>query len=341
MPERQTSRKKHFMPLTRRWVSKRAGIALALLLTLSGTGCGKSASDPAVVRVGKLDIDRATVAHWERAIKLGAVAPPPFSQPRQSAREQALNFLISAYWLTGEAAQEHITISSESVKQLAKSSSASLLRTRRKSHDATGSANPDTEFIARAILAGRKIREAIINRVPAPTEAEIVDYYKRHHQTLVREETRNTDLIEQLKSRPAALALAKQLGMGQPFASRAIHEKVISQTPGEEERNFDGGLVHAIFAAPLHKLGGPVRYAGNWVIFIVRSVDYGSYVLPADATTVGERLQEARRQDTLRAFRAKYAHEWKARTICHTAYIVSRCSESSETPSGSNSLLGI
>ncbi|HEX4435323.1 MAG TPA: peptidylprolyl isomerase [Solirubrobacteraceae bacterium] len=306
----------------------RTTTALALLLMVCSAGCGKSTSGSAVVRIGDVSIDRTTVAHWEEAIKAGAIATIDSHSSRQSTREQALELLISAHWLTGEAAREGVTISRDAVRKLANEPLTALAKA--TGQRAKALASPDTEFLAEAALAARGIRKAVSSRIPAVTEAELTDYYTRHHRVLFREETRTTDLIEQLNNRSSAAALGKRLGIGKQFASRALHETVNQQTPGEEERNFDGELVRAIFAAPLHVVGGPVRYAGHWVIFVVRQANRGPYVLPTDVTAAESALNVAHQQVALKAFSAKYQREWKTRTICSTRFVIANCSESHE-----------
>lgn len=85
------------------------------------------------------------------------------------------------------------------------------------------------------------------------------------------EETRVVDLIEGLASRKSAVALARRLGSGRRFERRAMRETVTRATTEEDKVAFNGHLVHAIFAAPLNKVAGPVSYAGRWVILVVRS----------------------------------------------------------------------
>jgi hypothetical protein len=328
--------------------SKMLGVGVALLLTVSSAGCGKSAPDPAVVRIGDVSISRSTVAHWERAITTGTVATVSSRNPRQSPREQALELLIMANWLSGESAREGLTISSDAVERLAKEPLTALSKTTGKPAS-TGAANPDTELIARATLTEQKLREAAFSRAPATTETELASYYARHHKALLREETRTADLIEQLPSRSSALALAKKLGTGRQFTAKALHETVNRETSGKQERplgggsetvhretpgaqetSFNGGLVAAIFAATPHQLGGPVEYVGHWVIFVVRSVAFGPYAFPADATAIEDMLNKAHQQAALKAFFARYRREWKAKTICRAGFIVAGCSESQQ-----------
>jgi hypothetical protein len=199
-----------------------------------------------------------------------------------------------------------------------------------KALKATGRTISDVEFEARAALSAAKLREAILRQAPVATEAEVADYY-RSHRALFRPERRVVDLIEQLKSRPAAAALGSSLGPGPRFAKRAIHETVVRPTPQEEKRNFNGSLVHAIFAAPLHIVAPPVSYLGLWVVFVVRNSNRVVLRLPEATHTIAERLLTAHQQDALNAFAMKYQREWRARTTCRPGFIVPKCSESARS----------
>ena len=288
---------------------KVAGVGLGLVLMAGTGGCGKNASDAAVVRVGQTSIVATTVRHWERTISLGA-------------RAQALDFLISRNWLIGEAARQGLAIPDSAVRRRMEQRLGALSNTRKvnRALAATGQTISDVAFEARAALAIVQLRKAIFSRIPAPTETEIASYNRLHHRTPFREEVRLVDLIEQLKSRSAAIALANRLGPGQRFAKQAMRETVARPTPQEEEHDLNGHLVHAIFAAPAQKMAGPVSYLGNWVIFVVRHTD-------REPPEVPQGLLRTRQQQALAAFVSRYRRRWRAETVCRAGFIVSRCSE--------------
>jgi hypothetical protein len=311
-------------------IARMVGIGLVLAPTAGTMGCGKSASDPDAVRIGQIRIEPATVRHWERAISLRAAVTSSYGRSRASQRAQALDFLISSHWLIGEAARQGLALPLGAVRRrmeerLSALSHASNIN---RALAATGRTISDVEFEARAALAAVKLRETIFSHVPAATEAEIVRYYQGHRQDLFGQERRVVDLIETPKSRSAAISLASRLNPGQPFAKRAIHETVDRPTLQEEERNLNGHLVRAIFAAPLNRTAGPVSYFGKWVIFVVRGVERTPLGLPEATGSITETLLRIRRQHALKAFANRYRREWRSETICRTGFVVSECSES-------------
>jgi hypothetical protein len=304
-----------------------------LALATSAVGCGESASRPAPVQIGQIRIEPATVKHWERAISLRAVVTHSSARSRDSQRAQAVKFLISGDWLIGEAARQGLALPPGAVRQRMEERLGALSNTSKidMALAATGRTISDVKFEARAALAAVKLREVILSRVPAATEAEIARYYQGHRQDLLGQERRVVDLIETPKSRSAAISLAKRLNPGQPFAKRAIHETVDRPTLQEEERNLNGHLVRAIFAAPLNRTAGPVSYFGKWVIFVVRGVERTPLGLPEATGSIAETLLRIHRQHALEVFAMQYRREWRSKTTCRTGFVVSECSESRET----------
>jgi hypothetical protein len=308
-------------------------VCIAVVLVFAGAtaGCGGSASGPAVVRIGHSRIDADTIRHWEHAIGLGVDVASASKPPRESPHVQAVTFLINGNRVLEEARRKGLTIPSSAVKRSVEQRLDDLSKgDAKKTLASTGRTIADVEFEARTALAASRLRETLFKRVPAPTEAEIASYYRQQHMTLYPEETRSADLIEGAPSRSAAIALAKRLDPGSQFAKLALHETVARASPVQEEQNFNGHLVHAIFTAPLEKIIGPVSYAGKWVIFVVRGVNRGPLGVPAITAEFTERLLSAHRQLALKAFIARYRREWRARTFCGAGYVVPGCSESHE-----------
>jgi hypothetical protein len=103
-------------------------------------------------------------------------------------------------------------------------------------------------------------------------------------------------------------------------------------TRGEEEQNFNGHLVHAIFAAKPDTVAGPVHYVGQWVIFVVRRVLPEPLPLAAVSAKIARRLRAHPPQRALQSFANTYQQEWRSRTHCQTGFVVPECSESPVQP---------
>ena len=268
--------------------------------------------------------------HWERTIRLQTELASGKPDTGYGAHVQALEFLISANWLVAEAAREGLRTSSAALKRQAREQNALLSKTLGKPLAATGRSSTDVEFEARATLAAEQLRDAVSRRVPPVTEADIASDYQKRHRDLFRHETRVVDLIEQIKTRAEAIALAQRLGTGEQFTARALHETVDRPMGKVPAYALDHDLLRAIFDAPIEQVAGPVKYVGRWVILVVRNASQGAYVLPADAERVAARLDKRRRQRAFTAFLSQLQHRWKARTICRIGFVVPMCAESHE-----------
>jgi hypothetical protein len=98
------------------WRSGLSAATLSLCLACL-TACGHGSNDPVIARVAGTPIHEATVAAWARAIEAGSAAGPAWAPPHASARERALDYLISAHWLIGEAAQRGLGVSARAVRR--------------------------------------------------------------------------------------------------------------------------------------------------------------------------------------------------------------------------------
>lgn len=302
------------------------GLLLACLL--NSVGCGSSSSvDPSSahpVVVGNAQISSSTVAHWERAISLGAA-----SVPGDSDRTKAVSYLVSGYWLIEEAAEEHLPAVSDEPMQRVEQHygpdvhSPKTLEQKLAAKDLTTS---DIELEARIARSAAALRKAVVAHVGTASPAEVKRYYERHNKLFFHEQ-RSVDLIEQLHSRTDAELLARKLGVGQGFSKRALRE-VVNEPIRSEIGTFNRELVRAIFAAPVQRLGGPVRYAGKWVIFVVRQVFREPAPLAEVSEEIAERLRGVHQRQALEAFATKYRREWSAKTHCRTGFVAPGCSES-------------
>src|SRR5690242_15615781 len=115
---------------------------MAVLMVLTGlAGCGGSAHDGVIVRVGKGAITEGELSRWIATMAPEHVAPDPpryaaciahqeavspqsvkaelkeeCQRQYQALRQQALDFLISSQWLIGEAASSGQKMSDDEVR---------------------------------------------------------------------------------------------------------------------------------------------------------------------------------------------------------------------------------
>jgi foldase protein PrsA len=308
-----------------------AAVALALSLAGGVTGCGGDSTGLVAVRVGDLQIAKGSIEHWARAIELGGAATSPLTPPRGTARERAVDLLISADWLTGEAKEQGLEVSDDAVERQLQRRFQALPGGRSEFEEEIRSADQttaDVKLEIRAELAAAKLRAMITRKVPSVMRAEIAAYYAGHLVTFRIPDLRYADLIEGIPTRAAAVVLGHRLGPGERFARRALHERVARQTQYEAARRENADLVRTIFAAKPGRVVGPVRFNHRWVLVVVRREVPGRLKLLSEVRgEIAMHLQKSRRSAAALAFAGAYERRWAARTSCRPGFVVRKCSQ--------------
>jgi foldase protein PrsA len=283
-----------------------------------------------IARVAGRPIHEATVVAWARAIEAGSAAGPAWAPPHAGARERALDYLISAHWLIGEAAQRGLRVSARAMKRSISERIEVAPRGREEFQGSAGEQTiPELTLEVQAELAAARLRTMVLSSVAPVTHAEVVAYYKRHRAIFHVRQRRQVDLVEGLPSRSAAIALGRHLGTGARFASRAEHELVQSTAPYEASTpEFNTGLLHAIFAARPGRLSGPVSFNDAWTLLVVRRVEPGEFIpLATIEPWISKRLLDGRRRRALARFAGPYSAKWRSRTSCSVRFVVAKCKQ--------------
>jgi len=281
---------------------------------------------PIAARVGRSTISQAEVNHWTSAIAAGATAANGLGQPGgEPSRQAALEFLISARWLTGEAAVRGMAVSEQAVER--------TLRERiepegedefERSLKRTGRIVADAKLEIEAELGAEAIRRVLARRAARITPQEVRAYYRRNALRLGLPERRVTDALEEIPSRAAAVALLKRVGTGPGFRKLALHEGLKYRLyPEEPEKS---AVLVWVFKARPGDVSGPMKYNKRWALFIVRRIippealPLASVRAKATAGLIEER-QRALTAEYLKTYRGR----WLARTSCSSGYVVQRC----------------
>lgn len=292
--------------------------------------CGGGSRGSVVVRVGDVSIDGSTVNRWAKATAL-SIEGGAFVESNGSPRQHAVQFLIMAHWLIGEARDRGRTISRDTVERRVRERVDAFPNGKpeyERELSAGYQTSEDAELEIEAEVAGRIVRSFRPSNAGRATRSEVIDYYRRHASQFRAPPLRVVDLIEGLPSRGAAILLGKRLGPGERFARRAAHEHVAPETPAEAARWGNGELVHAIYAAPIGKVAGPARYADHWVLIVVRkTVPAGAVPLAQVEAKIATRLSGEHHRRAQRDFLQAYRRKWIARTSCSAGFVVWGCSQ--------------
>ncbi len=296
-------------------------------IALGALGCGGAGRSPVAVRVGDSAIREAAVAHWARMIATGNRVEGFAAGGPGGPRRQALELLIAAAWLRGEARALGVSPSGRAIDQ--------ALKERREANGpaefeqslrASGQTTADVRLEVQAELAAAAIRREVFGRVPAVGEPEVLAYYRAHRALFRVPEKRTVDLLEDLPSPGAARALVRGTGIGPAFARKAFHEQLQhngSRTEPDIER-----VTKAIFAADVGVPSRPLRLNRHWTVFVVRKVVPTSYgPLQKVQGRIVVRLTVRHRARALAAFSNSYRARWTAKTSCRSGDVVQGCAQ--------------
>lgn len=280
-------------------------LVLCGLIVALVSGCGSAAHVAASVH-GK-PISTADVNRWAAVARSSNGAAP--------AGAPGLEGLIGAHWAIAEARALGISVSAKEVGHRTKGLIAA----------AGGGDQASFTLAALAALSAEAIRRHVSSTAGAPSPQEVARFYAQHRARYRAPEEREFDLVENLVSRRAALALARRVGTGKRFTSMGYRETFARPATFTADEG-KGATLHAIFSAKLGVIGGPTGLNGRYALFVVRRI-IGGGTLPlahVSARVTGELVAIERRQ-LLGAFYRSYRRRWRQQTSCAPGFVVRTC----------------
>ncbi len=307
--------------------------ATALLLAAALTGCGtasvssSSSSGELVARVGSTAIDRTEVDHWARAIERSSSVGTALGRISGTSREKALEFLISADWILGEAQEQGLSIPNGAVERGFREKIAATPNGRSEFEEEiawTGQKLADVKLEVRSALAAAKLRDAVAKRAPVVTAAEVTSYYAHHRRGFYLPEQRVVYLLEDIRDYPHAIALARRIKPSTRL-TRPWFREIVSETAGSGDREQ---LVHLIYETAPGRVTRPAIFNRRWVLAVVRKlIPAGIQPLALVRGEVSEILAGQHREVVLKRFTEAFARKWRARTSCSPAYLIQKCAQ--------------
>jgi len=310
-----------------------------LLLAVSLGGCGGGSSSDVVARVAGVPITKTSVAHWRL---IAPDDPPPSSSTTPTtARQRALQFLISAQWTIGQARELGATVNdAEARKRLERFKYAQLegLKYEHYSHEAElerslarpGESTADQILLMKLNLLRERIDEKrrmeVERQIP---QAEIAEYYAKHKARFVVPERRDFNIILTYSKAKTEKA-RREIEAGKPFLSVAKRVSVDPEAPHgtqhltryEEEPEF----VAHVFAAKLHTLVGPIHQAADYYLFeLTKITPSRQRTLSESRATIASLLGGRRYRSLSDSLAGAAEDQWRARTSCAPEYVAPQC----------------
>jgi len=291
-----------------------AGVALA--------GCG---GGPAVVAsVGDTPIAKARVEHWMALFSAEQARP---DRSRAALMARALDYLITAQWLIGEAAEVGSGVTARELDQQVQervSAYPNGAREFREQLALTGRTEADARFEVEVELALAKVRQAAARHRPQVTPADISAYYKQNLGRFSNTEERKVETVY-THSAASAQALERRIEGRRRLAGYPKHE-TLTYTKGLKGGS-DNAVSKAIFTTnKLDTIEGPVRVGVNYFLFeVVELHPPVQTPIAAVAGTIAQELETQARRLALAAFIRAWRAKWVARTDCRPGWVVQKC----------------
>jgi foldase protein PrsA len=256
-------------------------------------------------------------------------------QEYSGLRDQTMQFLISAEWLTQEAKNRNISATDKEVQttfQQQKKQSFPKEADYQKFLQTSGQTETDLLFRVKLSVLTNKIQQAIVKDKGNVSDAAIQDYYNKNKQRFAQPETRDLQVVLATK-KPKADAALKAIKSGTPWpkvakqyssdtASKSQGGRLPGVTKGQQEKTFDA----AIFSSPKSKVVGPVKTQFGYYVFRVTKITPAKQQsLTQVKTTIKNLLQSQQQQKALNDFVKDWQKRSKDMTACAKGYIVQQC----------------
>jgi foldase protein PrsA len=249
---------------------------LAVAVTIAAPGFSQTISD-------------ADISHWQRAA---------------GDRTQALNFLIGAAWIRGEATQRGIAVSDAEAREAIDE----------KPHD--GLTRADLAYQARITLLDARIRDQIAQpAAQSVTPQQIEAYVQAHPRT--QPEQRTTRLVlapSRAKAKAALRAIRNKLTW------RSAARRYESEGNGAPETIEPGMLPLRVERAVFNASENETTRYGTYVFKVTAITPTRPLPLEQQRATAWEILSSDAQNRAITAFTSEFRSRWRLRTTCAPPY---------------------
>jgi foldase protein PrsA len=339
----------------RRIISTVTAIALVALSPVALSACG---GDDDVPRGAVADVDGKPVTqrefdHWLQVVNASQQPPsknrkkPPKPPKRGSSaynqlRDQVVQFLVSARWIEGEAADRDVTTNDKEVQRQFRQTRDQSFPSKRAYErflETSGQSQEDILFRVRLDVLSNKLRQKLTTDVGEVSDDEIKDYFEENKQQFSQPERRDLQVVR-TKTEDKANEALRRLKDGDPFkdvvkdlsndpASKQQEGKLLGVAKGQQDQTFD----EAIFSAKKDELAGPVKTQGGFYVFkVTRITPASEQSLEQSKESIRQLLLSQKQQQALDAFTQEFRKKWRDRTDCAKGYITPDCSNGEEPP---------
>ena len=301
--------------------------------------------DVAVVQDAPAGLSPISKADFDRALLQTAASqsikkiPAPGSAQYEQLKQGAMNSLLDAVWIQGEAADLGQTATPTEIASLLKQTISQNFKTpgefakfRKQAHFTQA----DIRTRIRLQILSNKIQAKVLKDLPKATNSQIEDYYNEAKSQFQQPASRDVRLVlnkDKAKVEQAKAALEKD-------SSDASWKKVAAQFSTDPSSKSNGGLRPSltqglveqpldkeIFSAQQGQISELVKTPLGYYVFEVEKIT-PSRTVPLNRATraqIGNQLNQQAQQNAFSNFVDDFGSKWRARTFCASDYLIDRC----------------
>jgi foldase protein PrsA len=252
-------------------------------------------------------------------------------QEYTTKRGETQQFLITAAWIEGEAADRDVKVSDAEVKKRFDTErQRSFPKDKVYVAFLKASANTQENLLYRTKIAmlSEKLREKVLKGTDKVSDAQIANYYNKNKIRFAVPETRDVRIVL-TKTEAQAKKAKSALDGGQSFKAVAAKYSIDQATKdsggvrkgvpkGQQEKSLDT----AEFTAPKNKIVGPVKTQFGYYVFQVTQITPRKQqpLSTESKASIKKLLINQQQQTTLDKFVKGFEKKWKDRTVCQKGY---------------------
>jgi parvulin-like peptidyl-prolyl isomerase len=283
------------------------------------------------------DLDSALT---QAAAQSGLPDVPPADDPQyESLQQQAMQSLILAEWVKGEAADRGITVSQEDIDaelERIKEQSFSSEKEFERFVEQSKFTEEDVQEQVELTLLRDRLEQEVISK-PEISDEEVEEFYEANIDSFKQPASRDVRVIlnsSQAKAEEAKRELeaddseqswkqvAKQYSQDQASKDRGGLLEGLTQGQGDPQ------LEEEVFAAPEGEIVGPFETDRGWYVIQVTGVNPESTQPLSEArAAIEQQLAASRQQQIATEFQSDFADKWTPRTICAPAATIDLCAD--------------
>lgn len=265
-------------------------------------------------------------------------------QEYEALRDQVLQFLISAEWVQGEAAEQGIALTRAEMAKLAEDHKQSFPSEEKFEEFVADSGMTPREMVLRFRLGKlfSKLTDKVAEGVGDVSDEDVRKYYEENRRRFVSPAKRDIRMVLTRK-RSRAVQAKKALENGRSWKSVtrefSIDEPTTSQNGllyGVEKGHQLPPFDKAIFAAERGEVVGPVKTKFGYYVFAVdKLIPPAQQSLREAEQDIRYRLQTQnaeKKQKAVSAFVEEFRDKWRERTTCREGFIVPDCKNGPQQP---------